>query len=138
MSRREYAVDNYGFVISDDLMRHLASKICKDFTEGDYNEDRYYFDEAIESRLDVEYISMFDGEAMCILDDGWDDYGHSEYYNDDTIHFIPLTKYPNLFSAAYTSMDEVVGEIRHSIGEYLPDNYNIREYICHIVGTYYG
>lgn len=135
---REYAVNNYGFVLSPDLMRILASKICEDFTEEEYEEDKYYFHEEVEKKIGCEYISSFDGEAICLQDDGWDDYRNSEYFSDDVIYFIPLTRYPNLFSTAYVSMNEVVSEIHGCVGAYLPDGYNIRENICHIVGTYYG
>lgn len=60
MSMREYAVDTYGILLDDDLMKQLASKICDDYSDDDYEEDPYGFNEIVEEALTcVDYISNF-------------------------------------------------------------------------------
>ena len=86
----------------------------------------------------VEYISEFTGEAMVIDDNGNDDYNSSETYNDDTIYYVPTKNYGTLFKAAYANMEELESEFRNKFNKYLPDDFDYRKHICHIVGTYFG
>ena len=141
MSMREYGVNDYGLLLTDDTMKLLASKICEDFSEAEYAEDKYGFNEVVEEKIGSEYISEFSGDAVQIRDDGTDDWfspGNYEAFSGDTIYYIPFNRYPNLFGAAYENMSEIVDEMKRKVGEYLPLDFAYRDAIRHIVGTYYG
>lgn len=43
-----------------------------------------------------------------------------------------------LFKAAYKDMNELIDEFKSDIGEYLPEDFDYRANIRHIVGTYFG
>ena len=75
---------------------------------------------------------------MAIDDSGNDDYNSSEVYNDDTIYYVPTKNYGTLFKAAYANMEELESEFRNKFNKYLPDDFDYRKHICHIVGTYFG
>lgn len=141
MGMREYGVNEYGLVLSDETMRHLASKLCSTYSEAEYEENKYDFNEAVEYKLPCEYISTFSGDAVKIAEDGVDDWfspGNYESYDDDMIYYIPFNRYPTLFSAAYANMREVIEEMKRKVGKYLPSDFDYMDNIRHIVGTYYG
>lgn len=141
MSMREYGVNDYVLLLTDDTMKLLASEICEDFSEAEYAEDKYSFNEVVEEKIGSEYISEFSGDAVQIRDDGTDDWfspGNYEAFSGNTIYYIPFYRYPNLFSAAYKNMSEIVDEMKRRVGEYLPHDFAYRDAIRHIVGTYYG
>lgn len=136
MSMREYPINFYGLVLSDRVLKAIASSVCEDFNEEDWHDDAPAFIEELRDRLDLVYVSGFDGEAIRLRDDGTDDFANTHScYSDDEVNYVPLYMGPKLIGTAYRDMDEIVEEIRDRIGEYLPEDYNIREDICHIVGT---
>lgn len=135
MSMGDYAVDDYGLLLTEETMKIIASIVCDDF--DDMEEDEYgeaLYDEGI-----CEYISCFTGESTIVTDDGYDEYWKSnERYSGDTIYYISVGLYPTLFKAAYENMDALIAEFRSKLGEYLPEDFDYRANIRHIVGTYWG
>lgn len=138
MSMRDYAVDDYGLVLFSDDLRLLAEKIVDDFSECDWENDMYSIIEDVVDKLGVEYISSFTGETYQLLDDGDVDWADSDFFNDDMIYYIHVSKYPNIFEKAYESMDELLAEFKEKIGKYLPNDFDFRGHTRHIVGTYFG
>lgn len=138
MSMRYYAVNDYGLVMTREMLKTICSKYYREYTEEKYNDDEYSFNDALYEEGVVEYISGFTGEAMVIDDNGNDDYNSSEAYNDDTIYYVPTQNYGTLFKAAYANMEELESEFRNKFNKYFPDDFNYRKHICHIVGTYFG
>lgn len=138
MSMRDYAVDDYGLVLNGNHLQVLAARLCDGYTEKDYDENMYDYCEELIDKLGLQYISDFTGEAMILNDDGSSEYSGSFTYFDDTVFYLALSEYPSLFHAAYSNIDEVVAEVKSSIGKYLPNNFQYRDNIRHIVGTYYG
>ncbi len=135
MSMRDYSVDDYGLVLDEEIINTIASKIFDDFAE---NTDACWEYELYDKGI-CEYISEFTGEAQEIADDGmfiWG--GDYEYYSSETITYVPLSKYPTLFSKAYNNMEEIIDELKSKVGEYLPEDFDYRSRVCHISGTYYG
>lgn len=59
-------------------------------------------------------------------------------YDGDRIYYIQVSSYPTLFKPAYKSMDELIAEFKEKVGEYLPEDFDYRSNIRHIVGTYFG
>lgn len=138
MSMRDYAVNDYGLVMTREMLKTICSKSYREYTEEKYNDDEYSFNDALYEKGVVEYISGFTGEAMVIDDNGSDDYNSSEAYNDDTIYYVPTQNYGTLFKAAYANMEELESEFRNKFNKYFPDDFDYRKHICHIVGTYFG
>lgn len=138
MSMRDYAVDDYGLVLSSDDLRLLAEKIVDDFRECEWENDMYSIIEEVVDKLGIEYISSFTGEAYQLLDDGDVDWADSDFFNDDMIYYIHASKYPNIFKKAYEGMDELLEEFKEKIEKYLPNDFDFRGHTKHIVGTYFG
>lgn len=135
MSMRDYAVDDYGLLLTEETMKMIASKVCDDF---EYI-DEYCYGEALYENGICEYIGDFTGEAIHITDDGDNDYLKSdESYSSDQIFYINVSSYPTLFKPAYESMDAVIAEFKEKVGKYLPEDFDYRSNIRHIVGTYFG
>lgn len=138
MSMRDYAINDYGLVMTMEMLKTICSNYYREYTEEKYNDDEYSFNDALYEEGVVEYISGFTGEAMVIDDNGSDDYNSSEAYNDDTIYYVPTQNYGTLFKAAYANIEELESEFRNKFNKYFPDDFNYRKHICHIVGTYFG
>ena len=136
---REYAVDTYGILLDEDLMKQLASKICDDYSDGDYEEDPYGFNETVEEALTcVDYISNFSGEAFPIEDDGRETTLDSEDYSEEAVYILTASRTPSLFKAAYKNIDEMVEDFKYAIGIYLNPDFDYRKRVRHFVGTYWG
>ena len=135
MSMRDYAVNDYGLLLTEETMKIIASKVCDDFEAI----DEYCYGEALYENGVCEYIGDFTGEAIHITDDGNDDYWKDcESYSSDQIFYINVSSYPTLFKPAYESIDAVIAEFKEKVGEYLPEDFDYRSNIRHIVGTYFG
>ncbi len=135
MSMRDYAVDDYGLLLTEKTMKIIASKVCDDFEDMDEDE---YGDALYEDGI-CEYIGDFTGEAGILFDNGLNDWiSNGETYDGDRIYYIPVSSYPTLFKAAYENMDALINEFKEKVGEYLPDDFDYRSKIRHIVGTYFG
>lgn len=138
MSMRDYAVDDYGLLMTREMMKIVASKVCADYTEEDYEDDEFAFNEELYDEGIVEYIGSFTGESTELKDDGGCNWGISEYYDCDTIWYVPTKNISTLFKAAYRDMDEMIEEFKERLGEYFPADFDYRKYIRHISGTYFG
>ena len=135
MSMRDYAVDDYGLLLTEEAMRTIAAIVCDDFE--DMEEDEY--GDALYEKGICEYIGDFSGEAIRIADDGYHEYGNNgESYSGDQIFYVPICSYSTLFKPAYKNMDELIAEFKQKLGEYLPKDFDYRVNIRHIVGTYWG
>ena len=141
MSMRDYGVDDYGMVLNTNHLQLLASKVCSDYSEKEWSKDastRCYFVEEVAEKLGLEYIGEFDGEATLIDENGDSNWRDSLVFSGDTVYYIPLSRYPNLFHSSYCGIEDVVSEIKGKVGKYLPENFDYCNHIRHIVGTYFG
>lgn len=135
MSMRDYAVDDYGLVLDEDISKIILSKLWNDLSI-DTSMDWMYelYNEGI-----CEYISEFTGEAQEINDNGFSYYGANYLsYSSESIAYVSVSHYPTLFKAAYNNIDEIVEEFKSKLGEYLSEDFDYRSRIRHICGTYYG
>lgn len=138
MSMRDYGVNDYGLIVNEETAKLIASKVFKEYTEESYYEDPdYYIDELYEKGF-VEYISEFTGESMEVDSEGKSIWDTGETYDSDRIYYVAVWRYSTLFKAAYENMDALVSEIKVRLGEYLPEDFDYRGNIRHIVGSYYG
>lgn len=139
MGMRDYAVDDYGLVldIDSDILYTIAKNLYDDCTKKAWDEEKWEFIEGIRESLDLCYFSGFNGEAFSINDIGLDKES-SHYYNDDAVLYLGVWHYPTLFNSAYHGFDDLIDEFKHRIGEYLPLDFDYRNNILHIVGTYCG
>ena len=137
MSMRHYAVDDYGLVVSKQILRDIASRICEDFSESEFDEDPYPFIELVTDKLGIDYISEFTGETIPLGDEGEDQWGTGEPYDVDTIYYCPTLRFPGLCRKAYPFMGAVYNEFEKRLGKYISEDY-IRNNVRHITGTYFG
>ena len=138
MSMRDYIVDDYGFVLDEPVLQMLASKLCDGYTSADFSENRYDYCEELIDKLDLQSISGFTGVARYFDDDSYPECLVSDIYEEDTIYYLPLKRLPSMFHAAYKDEDEIVEEVKEALGAYLPENFQYKESIRHISGTFYG
>lgn len=138
MGMRDYAVNDYGLILDEHMMKIIASQYCKEYTEKDYDEDPWSFHDEMYADGIVDYIGDFSGETIYINDDGSDDWVHANVYNSVCLYFIPTSKIGTLFCAAYKNMDEITEEFKTKVGKYFTEDFNYRECIRHIIGTYFG
>ena len=108
MSMRDYAVNDYGLLITEEIVKSIASKVCEGYTEEEYKEDPFGFAYELYENGLVEYIGSFTGESIIINDNGENLWGNGEYYNDDVIYYVPTKNISTLFKAAYNNIDEMV------------------------------
>ena len=139
MGMREYAVSDFGLIIDNEAAKNIAMHVCSD--AGKYKEDEYicWEYEIYEEGLG-EYISEFTGEAICIANDGTPDFS-SDFnleFDCDVIAYIPLNKTPTLIKAAYENINEIIDELKEKLGKYLSEEFDYRNNIRIIIGTYYG
>lgn len=133
MSMRDYAYVDYGLVLDEETIKYMYAKAIGG-QEEDVNDMGYeLFDKGI-----VEYTGEFTGEAMRVENNSNDNWNDTLVYSADIFYYVPLGLYPSLFKAQYKDMNEIVEELKSKVGEYMPDGYNYRANIRHIVGTTFG
>lgn len=141
MSMRECGVYDYGVLLTMDTMKELAKKHCVGFTEEEFENDEFTFYEEVEDIFggDIEYISEFTGEAMYIEDSGAAEWGsHTEHFNGDYIHYIPINRMVSLFKAPYRDIEDMIADFKNRVGKYMPEDFDYRANLRHIFGTYWG
>lgn len=63
-----------------------------------------------------------------------------EKLEDDGIAILYLDQEPSLFKQAYSSIDEIIDEVREKLGDdakEIPEEYDLRRNICLVSGTYF-
>ena len=133
MSMRDYACEDYGLVLDFETMKHICAKMFADEPVEEGDEGCALYEAGI-----CNLFGQFTGEAFGIQDNGNDIWDNSTTYSCDEVYYVPLDKYPSLFSTAYKDINEIVEEFKAKIGEYMPDGYDYRANIRHIVGTTFG
>jgi hypothetical protein len=120
-------------VLDEETVKHIYNKVFgkqgEDFSDMAFE----LFDVGI-----VDWITQFTGEAMRLYDNGVDDWRESILYNDDVCCYVAIENYPSFFEAHYKDMDEIVETLKLQIGEYMPEGYDYRANIRHIIGTTWG
>lgn len=132
MSMREYAYEDYGLVLDKATMEHIY---VKKFNEPIGDED------VAEALWDSEFCtlaSQFTGEAFDIADNGNDDWNNPLIYACDEMYYVSFNSYPSLFNAPYNNINEIVEEFKEKLGEYMPEDYDYRANLKHIIGTVWG
>ena len=133
MSMRDYAYLDYGLVLDEETIRHMYAVAI-----GGQDKDLSDMGNALYDKGIVEYTGEFTGEAIRVRDDGSDDWNDSLVYSADVFYYVPLGLYPSFFKAQYKDMNEIVEELKSEVGKYMPEGYDYRVNIRHIVGTYFG
>lgn len=86
--------------------------------------------------LELSFYENFDGSAKtnsAICDS--ENSGIDESFSEDNIVYLPLEKKSSLLQAAYTSIDEIIDEIKEKIGAYFPADFDFASRICDIDGA---
>lgn len=132
MSMSDYAVCDYGLVLDNETMKYVARKVCID-----YSDDMDLAYELCYQGI-CECITEFTGEALPINDRGYPEYGYGEPYSNDQIVFVQVGRWPTLFKRPYHDMDDLIEDFKNRAGKYLPEDFDYRNHIRCIVGTYLG
>jgi hypothetical protein len=130
---RTYAYEDYGLVLTEETMK----MICKKAFIDDPVEDELYGMALYDSDI-CTCAGNFTGELFPITDKGKDNWDTSEDIYDDEVYYVSINKYPSLFESAYNDIDEMVAEFKEQLGKYLPDDFDYRANIRHIIGTTWG
>lgn len=140
MAMQDYGVNDYGLLVDFATLKLMAeANLGDDFDPDDFWGDEVSYATDFYEDGVLEYIGDFTGEAYRIDDDGSDSYGKgAESYREDWITYIPCSLLPSLFKRAYRDVDEIIEEMKQKVGELLPDDYDYRKNIVHVVGTYFG
>ena len=133
MSMRDYAYADYGLVLDENTIKYMYAKAI-----GGQEDNMHDMGYALYDKGLVEYAGEFTGEAMRVEDNSNDDWRDTITYCADVIYHVPLGRYPSLFEANYKDMNEIVDEFKSKVGEYMPDGYDYRANIRHIIGTTFG
>lgn len=123
---RIYGIDEWGIILGDNEIEYIEMKFPED-----------------ELRDIVESAGGFiingtEVEARPVDKEGFDD--TPELYRigyEDVAYILPLTKYPSLYQAAYSSYDEMVYEMRKQYEDCLPPDFDFGRNVVHIVGNDY-
>ena len=123
---KTYGIDEWGIILGDNEIEYIEMKFPED--------DLWDIVDSAEGFI----ITDTEAEVRPVSEDGFDD--TSELYRiwyDDVTYILPLTKYPSLYQAAYSSYDEMVYEMRKQYGDYLPPDFDFGRNIVHICGNCY-
>ena len=122
MSMQDYGFSAYGVVLND-------------IVDGDLLEDLAESD-AISSQF------SFTGEAFKMRGNGHPDWGDALEFDDNTVYYVELPRYPEFFKAAYPNMKALMADMARAVRKVkgLPTltPRQIRENFRKIEGTYYG
>lgn len=133
MTKFEKVMDFYGIYLPKDILYQLAKKFCPNFSEEEYELNSLSFDEdiALKMKGNLTYLSHFTGNAVTADDIR----KNRRKFDDDDFYFIPLTREPTLFKAAYPSMNDIIREINERTNNMIPMNFDYANNLCHFVGT---
>lgn len=140
MSMQNYGVNDYGLLVDYETLKLMAeAKLGDEFDPDDFfGNDVSYAEEFYEEGI-LDYIGDFTGETCRICDDGTDAWGgEAEAYREDWLAYIPCDLQPSLFKRAYRDVNEIIEEMKQKVGDLLPEDYDYRNNIVHVVGTYFG
>ena len=131
MSSKDNALDVYGYIFSEDMLKAIAE------------EENIVYDEIsdIFEHMGLDYQSEFTGEAVRIDDNGNEMWNceSTKTYCVSSICYAPVRNWSSLFHAAYSSKEELLEDMRSGYGKWLPEsNDELYAGIYHIVGTYFG
>ena len=131
MSVREYGEETFGVLFTDAMMAEAVKRSGEDYEPEEYS--------AFADEIGLDELFSFSGQAYFIGEDGATDWSKEEMlFCDDHVYYAQLRKWSTLFKPAYSSMDEVIAELKEAFGKYLPDDFDYAHSIKHFVGTYYG
>ena len=85
-----------------------------------------------------KYVSGFIGTAYRLNEHGDPTWSEDYMFDDDQLYYVGLGKEPALCRQAYSSVDEIVEELKNNLNDLLPDDFDIRSRLCFIAGTYFG
>lgn len=125
----------YAMLIDNKTLEIIAKHFPNETFE-DHDEMVWF----LERRGIVETTSQFDGQAFPILDNGdvWYTDNAEQLTSSNPTAYISLRRQPGLFYAAYYNMESIIAELKSHVGYYLPADYDYRQHLRFIVGSYYG
>lgn len=138
MSMGNNGFSEYAFVFTENTVKTIAKKILSDYSDEKYQKDKFFYADYVREELDLNYEAEFSGDAYSLNEDGKPDFFKEKSYNCELLLYLPLKRGVSLFQATYKNIEEIVNEIKGEIGNYLPEDFNYKQNIVFICGTYYG
>lgn len=127
----------YAFVVTDEIAKAISKKLFNSSDE-EFEKNKSIYIDRLKEELELNYETEFTGDAYSLNEDGKPDFFKENSYNCELLLYLPLKKPISLFEATYNGFDEIVEEIKGEIGDYLPKDFDYRQNIFFICGTYYG
>lgn len=135
MSYRAYAVSTYGCVLSEEELRTAAKRFYETDDELKTSNWEDLSSWEICEEFGLECITEFEGEVCYVDEDGVDDWSICDSPSD--VYYFGLRD-PRLIGSAYKNSNEIVDECRAALGRLLPQDFDYRSHIRHIIGVIYG
>jgi len=126
MSMHDYGYADYGMVIDGAVMKAILES-------GEYEDLDDLWDDGR-----CQYVSEFTGTAYRLNEFGDCTWTDGFEFDNDQLYYFSFGKEPSLCRQAYSSVDEIVEELRNNLSDLLPDDFDIRSRLCFITGTYWG
>lgn len=136
---KDYSISDFGIIFCTKELEYAALILKAEDNNFEYLDENGDIDEyCVAESIDLEQVSSFTGDAVLVDIDSNYDYGNVVSFSDETIIYANVQKWSTLFKAAYSSMSEIVDEMKKNYGMYLPCDFDYKSNIRKIVGTYYG
>lgn len=143
MSWDTYAVNDYGIILSDDILIDIARRYRSEcdgntaFLQNDVTNQELLGDfiPDVADAYDICYLTGFTGDARAVYEDGCSSETSEECFNYDEVVYLHVPEMPGLFKAPYTGMGELVDYFRQEYGEYLPQDFDYAGNLRHFVGV---
>lgn len=119
---------NLCMFIPNNVMKYIASKVCLDYTEEDYEENSEKYNNNVSVIFRLKNDSNF--ELFKVFNTGYVDYESPAIKSEDSPGALMLsTNALNIFCGAYPTMAEVISEFSDKISDFLPEDFVIRDNI---------
>lgn len=126
MSMHEYGYSDYGMIIDNAAEKEILER-------GEYADLSELWKDGR-----CQYVSEFTGTAYRLNAHGDPTWSEDYMFDGDQLYYVGLGKEPSLCRQAYSSVDEIVEEVKNDLSDLLPDDFDIRSRLCFIDGTYFG
>lgn len=126
MSMHEYGYSDYGMIIDNAAEKEILER-------GEYEDLSELWEDGR-----CQYVSEFTGTAYRLNEHGDPTWSEDYMFDDDQLYYVGLGKEPSLCRQAYSSVYEIVEELKNNLNDLLPDDFDIRSRLCFIAGTYFG
>lgn len=132
----------YGFLITEE-----AAKAIRSYAKEKWEKSNPKLFQAFSAEDDITLFQEYLVDTY-----GGFHYGNAEYMSlwslkdheeldldpGDSFYFLELKNFPNLYSPAYSSYEDILEEFQHRLAEVLPPTLPLDDYLVEIMGEVWG